>query len=204
MCVLMALSGCAEQDPKRHYQEIVIEPQSEQPADHRHADDRTALPGPAVPAPPLPASDPQAADTPEFTWDTPSGWTESPGTGMRLATLELSHGYESAECTLIALSGDTGSLSANVRRWMEQVDIEPPPEEEMQAYLSGLRRFETQGGLEGVLVDFSPWIADPSRTSTLVGVIEKGEHTLFVRLTGSQSLLDSQRDQFMQLCKSVK
>ncbi len=196
--MLLIFAGCAEQEvPKRHYQEFIVEASPATPAtgDPHHHAHMTDIPLPAQ-APPV-----QSA---EFEWDTPEEWREEPGAGMRVATLHIDGDTEQAECTLIVLAGDTGGLQANIERWMEQVGIAPPSGYAMGTYLDELERFETAGGDAGLLVDFDPFVDDASATSTLVGIIERGEETLFVRLTGSKGLLASERDRFVSLCKSIR
>ncbi len=197
---ILIFAGCSEPEvPKRQYQEFIVDapPPAEHATDdpHHHAH-MTDIP--------LPAETPPPAQSAEFEWDTPEEWREEAGAGMRLATLLIDADTEQAECTLIVLGGDTGGLQANIERWMEQAGIDPPYGDAMRAYVDGLEQFETAGGDTGLLVDFDPFVDDASATSTLVGIIERGEETLFVRLTGSKGLLASERERFISLCKSIR
>ena len=194
----LILTGCSEPEvPKRHYQEIVVEapPPVEQAMHHD--------PHPSMTDIPLPAQ-PRLPEAPPFTWDTPDGWTEEPGVGMRLATLRIDTDTEQAECTLIVLGGDAGGLTANIVRWMEQVHIAPPSDYALRTYVDGLDRLQTEGGLAGVVIDFDEFVDDPAALSTLAGIIERGRETVFVKLTGSKGLLARERDNFIQLCKSIR
>ena len=63
----------------------------------------------------------------EPVWETPEGWTEEPGEGMRKATFKVKGEGPTLECTVISLpdpNGDPGStdyLLANVNRWRGQL-----------------------------------------------------------------------------------
>lgn len=194
----LIVTGCSEPEvPKRHYQEILVEapPPMEQAMPHDSHGSMADIPLRAQTRPP---------EATPFTWDTPDGWTKEPGVGMRLATLRIETDTEQAECTLIVLSGDAGGLGANIVRWMEQVHIDPPPDYALRAYVDGLDRLETEGGLAGVFIDFDEFVEDPAALSTLAGIIERDRETMFVKLTGSKDLLARERDNFIQLYKSIR
>lgn len=200
LMMIVSLSGCGESEVTvRRYQEKVVDappPPAAPFMDHAHGEAMQDIPMP------LPAT-PPAAST-EFSWETPPGWREEAGFGMRLATLWIEDGDARGECTLIVLSGQTGSLEANVVRWMGQVNITPPPGPALQNWLENRPTFTTAGGHEGVLVDFDEFVTDPDALSTLGGIIQSGQDTLFVKLTGPKSLLAQERDRFVALCESVQ
>jgi hypothetical protein len=188
---VLLLVACAEQPEKRVYTEIVIDapPPVARGVDEAHRDMRDMA---------LPAVQ-RSSGSAEFSWTAPAGWREEPGTGMRLATLWV----EDGECTLIVLSGDVGGLAANIARWMDQVQLRPLSPAQMQSYIEGLERFETSAGLSGLLLDFDEFVQDAAALSTLGGIIQRGPETMFVKLTGSKSLLARERDNFITLCKSI-
>ena len=191
------LSACSEPEvPLRRYQEYVVDapPAMADVVEHAHQD-MGDIPMPMQTRPP---------DAETFTWTTPAGWREAPGMGMRLATLTVERGDETAEATLIVLSGDAGGLGANITRWMEQVNIRPPTGATMDAYIENLPSFTTVGGLDGRLIDFDEFIVAADALSNLIGVIPRGRQTLFIRMSGTQALLAQERDAFLALCKSVQ
>jgi len=193
----LIVTGCSDPEvPKRHYREVIVEapPPAEQAMNDAHPPMRDI---------PMPAQT-RSPETSSFAWDTPEGWREEAGIGMRLATLRVDADTEQAECTLIVLGGDAGGLAANIVRWMEQVQIDPPSDDALRAYVDGLDRLETEGGLTGVFIDFDEFVEDPSALSTLAGIIERGHETLFVKLTGSKDLLAREREHFIALCKSIR
>lgn len=214
IAAVFLVAGCAEPEvPKRSYREFIVEApppgdhhhhhhhdhahamtDSEMPADHVHAEMRDI---------PMPIQRrPDQATT--FEWDTPEGWREEAGAGMRLATLWVSDNGGEVECTLIVLGGDAGGVQANIVRWMEQVRIQPPTGHEMQAYLDGLEEIATQGGDRGVFIDFGEFVPEPDQLSTLAAIIERGAESLFIKFTGPRQLLEQERSAFNQLAQSIR
>ncbi len=197
--IAIIFSGCAERDlVVRNYEEVVSEPTRAQAPVAESEDPHAAL----IPSPPSDGY--SSTQESSFTWETPVGWREEPGVGMRLATLWVDAEPESAEITLIVLRGETGSLEANIVRWMGQVQIAPPSADELSYYIDNLKKFTTEGGHEGVFIDFDEWVENPADASTLGGIIRRGQETLFVKATGSKELLAQQRDAFLELCRSIR
>ena len=58
-------------------------------------------------------------------WNVPAGWTQQPGSDMRVATLLPPAAAGKAELSIIQLSGDAGGDLANVNRWRGQLGLEP-------------------------------------------------------------------------------
>lgn len=197
----MLFAACSDEaPPKRYYQEVVIQaPPPSEPVDPHAGMDISG----GMLAPPLTPMAPPASGR-SITWDIPEGWDQQPGSGMRLATLVIRTESETAECTLIILSGDVGGLDANIQRWMGQVNLPIPPSAEFRSYVNNLARFQTAGGHSALLVDFNPLVQDDAALSTLGGIIEMGPQTLFIKLTGSKGLLADEYDRFLSLCRSVR
>ena len=162
-----------------------------------------------------PTADHPAADNPEadhdhpagghLGWDTPPGWQESAGTGMRLASFEVAGADATGNCTIITLSGAAGGLEANVKRWIGQLGLPAPDDEEFRRYLDGQESFTSLGGLPGILVDLTVLSeAHPEAAeSMLAGVITAGAQTVFVKFTGPLPLLKEERARFAALCSSI-
>jgi hypothetical protein len=184
-----ALCACERPDAVRHYTERV-----------------TVAPAPpaAVPLEPGPAEKPRAA-TP-LAWETPEGWEEKPGGGMRLASFVVGEGDQAADCSIISLAGDAGGLQGNVARWMGQLDIAVPPEDAFARFLSEQRTFATAGGHEGVLVDLSTLAQGDAAASTTMfaGVVKRRGKTIFVKLMGDRDVLEAERGRFLSLCTSLR
>lgn len=182
------LSGCGQKTPQwREYEEVYIEPQARQaPA---------MMAQPSV-APSAPVS---------LKWTTPESWTDLPASSMRLANFSLGSGDATGICTVIKLGGSAGGIEANIKRWMGQVNIEPPPAAELAAFIERQPKFTSAGGMEGVLVDLTP-LGDPApETTTMLAALFPGEDmTLFVKLTGPRKLLAGEKERFEKLCRSLK
>ncbi len=139
-----------------------------------------------------------------ITWEKPASWNEQRGAGMRLATFTIGEGARTGLCTIVSLSGMAGGIEANVRRWMGQLNLETPGEEEFAAFLRRQTAFKTAGGFDGVAVDLTE-IGNPAPadSSMLAAIITAGDASLFVKLTGAVEVLRAEKQAFIQLCKSV-
>lgn len=169
-----------------------------------------------VPAPkPSAASSHGKADMPRpgaedkaLVWKTPAGWSETRGSGMRLATLVVTSadGLAQAECSVITLRGGAGGVSANVGRWMGQMQLSLPADDTMDTFLARQESFTTAGGDKGLLVDLTALQAnaDPALPSMMVGLVMQQDRTAFFKLTGPGGFLITQREPLLALCRSVE
>jgi hypothetical protein len=76
------------------------------------------MPGGQLPPPPRPTG--KGA----LKWALPKGWTETPGSGMRYATL-TPPGAGKLEMSVVVLPGPAGGEPANVNRWRGQIGLPP-------------------------------------------------------------------------------
>jgi len=178
-------------------------PGCERSSSHKRIYDEIVEPSPAL----LPD---QAVS---FAWDLPQGWIEQPAGGMRLATITnpQSPGLEVSIVSLSGVAGlswptGQGGISANLNRWMKQIDLPELNEPALEEFLNTQKTFKTQGGLLCVLVDFTTLQPqeDLSLPGMLVGVVEIPEQTVFVKMTAPLSVLNQNRDAFEALCQSLK
>lgn len=141
---------------------------------------------------------------PGLVWDLPSGWTERAPTQMRVANFGVA-GDERAECYLTVLVGEAGGLAANVNRWRVQMSL-PALTGEM---LAALPRAPLFGG-DAVLVDFTgTWTgmsgAGSDANWRLVGLLRLSpEGSLFLKMTGPESVIAAQKDAFLALARSLR
>ena len=77
-----------------------------------------------------------SAQKPPLAWDLPEGWTETPGNGMRLVTFH-STDKDPVECTIVSLGGMAGGLESNIVRWMGQINIPMPAQDQFDATRRG-------------------------------------------------------------------
>jgi hypothetical protein len=70
-------------------------------------------------------------------WKLPAGWRERPGSGMRLATLELGSMDQPLELSVIRLGtmgmSDAAYVLSNVNRWRGQLQLPPITAEQLDA-----------------------------------------------------------------------
>ena len=130
----------------------------------------------------------------DLVWTTPAGWKEMPGSGMRLASF-VAEGQPDVLCTLIVLGGMAGSTESNVSRWRGQVGLPP-------ADPAPLAKME--GALPFLLVDVqAEAVAAGTPTSLLGTIYEQAERTIFLKLTAPTAVLESQREAFLSLARSL-
>lgn len=100
-------------------------------------------------------------------WKLPQGWTESPGTGMRAATINIPSGDRTHELSVIALpwSGDDGELLSNVNRWRGQMSLP----EINQTALDETTRSVKVGDATMTIVDLSGNFAAGAMTPPFAG-----------------------------------
>lgn len=168
--------------------------------------DRPAEAAPQAPtAMPMPDVAPVSGGT-ALNWDTPEGWAEAPGSGMRLATFTMGSAEEPGTCTMVLLVGVAGGLEANIERWLGQLDLSVPAGEEFKSFVDAQERFTTAGGLPVVLVDLTGLteVQSDRPDSMLAGVVLAGEQTVFVKLTGPVTLLNKEKERLSALCRSVR
>jgi hypothetical protein len=136
-------------------------------------------------------------------WKTPVGWAETKGSGMRLATFAVNSGGDAATCTIVLLGGNAGGLEANILRWIGQAGLKPLSEDEMKSFVSKQQTIKSDGGLDVFIADLTT-LSDKNAKSTMIAsIVTVGESTGFVKLSGPAEVLTAQKENFIQLCKSL-
>jgi hypothetical protein len=188
---LALCASCGRNDSAwRTYREVVVEP------GHNH--DQAAM---AMPAD-MPGGG-GAAPTGSLAWKSPDGWTESPGTGMRLVSFAVGSGTDTGLCTIVMLGGDAGGVEANVVRWIGQIGATAPSGDALGAFMARQDKIASAGGFEGLAVDLTE--LDPSLPqSMLAALLDVDGSTAFIKLTGSPSLLKQEKQRFLEVCRSIK
>jgi hypothetical protein len=184
--------GCRPaQEDVRTYREITVRP-------------------PETPVhPPVAQSAPQAKQGQAegtLRWDTPEGWTEAAGSGMRVASFTMSSADGAGECSLIMLGGNAGGLEANIKRWAGQVELTLPAQDQCTSFVEKQERFTSPHGFPVVLVDLTGLTEEQAAgsNSMLAGVITLGSRTLFAKFTGPVALLNSERVRLSAFCRSLR
>lgn len=134
-------------------------------------------------------------------WVAPAGWTVQPRRAMREVSFALPAG---AECYVTRLSADAGGLRANLDRWCTQLGKEALTDEALAA----LERVEMLGqrvpvlALEGA---FTGMDGVAREGQGLLGVAcIRTEDSLFVKLTGPESVVRTERANFLAFVQSLE
>ena len=134
-------------------------------------------------------------------WTAPAGWTEQAPRAMREVTLSVPGG---GECYIARLASDAGGLRPNLDRWSNQVGRGPLSDEAFAA----LPKVEMLGQSVPVLElegDFSGMDGNVQAGQGLLGVAcIRSNDSLFVKLTGPESVVRAAREDFLAFVRSLE
>jgi len=131
-----------------------------------------------------------------YAWTAPEGWESQPPSSMRIASYLVPHGTEQGDLSVIRLAGVAGGPLNNLNRWRGQLGLDPVAEGSPEA---GGRTVETPAGT------FTCWTlinGEPVNQGMLVGMLFVGDHSMFVKLTGSPDLVTAVENQFTSYLES--
>ena len=158
---------------------------------------------------PMPAANagagaPQARGPIPLEWSMPTGWVELPPTDLRLANFSLQASPES-ECYLSVLPGSAGGVVGNINRWQKQMGQPDLTEAQIAALpkipLLGLEA--TKVVIDGAFGGMSG--TDPKSGYRMYGaVLQAGENSIFVKMTGPQAVLTPEETNFDAFCGSIR
>ncbi len=149
--------------------------------------------GPAGLVPPPP-------DSPAH-WTRPESWAEQPLTEMRLASFKVAGpDADSADVSVIAFPGEAGGLISNINRWRGQLQLSPLSEEQLPEVIQKI----VVDNVPADLVDFQTAANAPKPSRILGAVLQAGDRTWFVKMTGPPQLIESQRQIFLDFVKSFR
>jgi len=122
----------------------------------------------------------ETSQTLPFHWTLPKQWTEVPASGMRAASFKFTPSkYHAYDISIVKLSGNVGSLLANINRWRGQIKLAPLQENELNAYTQQKKI----GNYSFIYVDFSN--EKLSKDGRIIAAILTLENdTFFFKLTG--------------------
>lgn len=211
----MFTSGCDQKIVSREYEEIIIDsPLKSHSVAHN---DPHGFMGMGFDHPDISQMMANVSDDPQtqkqldasvvkapLSWRTPNGWSEVVGGRMRLVTFRSKDSTKPIECTIVSLGGRAGGLKSNIVRWMNQVNIAIPPDDQLQSFVDGLETIGAQGGFSLKVVDLTSLVDGGQLPSMISAVAQLSDMTVFVKMTGNKNALIENRDQFKTLCKSLK
>ena len=129
----------------------------------------------------------------ELTFETPQGWTETPGNAFSQAAFAV----DDAKVTVSGLSASANNLLANVNRWRRQVDLEPIEETELKEQVQTITLGDGEEGNYIVLAG--------SQGTSMLGVIAVRDGTMwFVKMMGGEETIAREKPRFEQFVKSLQ
>ena len=136
-------------------------------------------------------------------WNVPAGWEMGDERPMRLVTFTPTVAINS-ECYITVLSGSGGGLLGNINRWRKQMGKSDLDHSSLEALpsISVLGRPAKLIELRGAFTGMS---GTTQSNHMMLGVIsELPNRSLFIKMTGPESEMQSQRDRFISFCSSVR
>ncbi len=141
-----------------------------------------------------------------LSWNVPNGWHEKSVSGMRLASF-ASDQDPGIDVSIVSLGGMAGGVSANVNRWLKQINLPSLDEEALNQFLSKQKKFKTESGLSVTLVDLT-MLQEREDNNTepgiLAAMVEIPERTVFLKMSGTVDEIDKNREAFAALCQSLQ
>lgn len=140
-----------------------------------------------------------------ISWTAPQGWIEKKGTGMRLVAFTVADQNNPVETSIVSLAGGAGGLSANVTRWLQQLKLPIPADEELQQFIDRQEKIKTPSGLSVLMIDFTQLQKDagPDTSSIIAAIIEQSDSHIFVKMTGTKQSVLKNLDSFKSLVNSI-
>jgi len=139
---------------------------------------------------------------PPLSWETPNGWIQQKGSGMRLATFKAESKSGPVQCSLISLGGQAGGIESNVLRWMKQIKVQVPGNEPMKKFLSRQEDIITKGEFSIKIINLAE-ISQDKAPSMIAAIAEIKSMTIFVKMTGSKEATIEQFESFKRLIQSL-
>lgn len=195
------MSGCSEHQTPREYQEVSKRPSVASHLDGVPEDTHHGMffpPQKEVPEPMLEIKKDSLKSHIEAVWtEMAPAWVEAPLAAMSIATFKPSSATTGAQVTFTVLAGKGGGLQENVTRWLRQLKLLTPTDEQLEAFLAKLETKKSSTGISFTFVDFTSLGTQGNEPSMLAAVVDLGNQTLFIKLSGSLSELKLLRREFL-------
>jgi hypothetical protein len=151
----------------------------------------------AEPEPPAPRNHPPTLDDIRsmFSFDRPAGWKENPQPAEgRIFEFSVSDAAGTAVVTLSALQGG-GELAENINRWRGQVGLDPLGPAEISKAAAPI-----------TFIGSDAWLVEAMGRDRGILVIASlnPQFSIFFKMTGPPSTVQSQKDAFMKIAQTFK
>ncbi|HKH44738.1 MAG TPA: hypothetical protein VKM72_08750 [Thermoanaerobaculia bacterium] len=176
----------------------------------------TATEAPAAPSPigPISSRDgaapmaPAAGEESALDFKLPAGWQSEPASGMRLAQASIPGTNGAGQLAVFYFGpGGGGDVESNIQRWVGQMQPEPGTQPERQT-------FETANGFQVTWVDVAGTLlpsgmgagpTTPQPNFRLLGAVVEGPGgPWFFKATGPKDALAAERENFLEMLRSVQ
>jgi len=207
------LVSCDQAPEKRRYEEVAISKALAHPmmdmmaaGEDPHAFMRDMPSMPEMKD--MPASDALMASVTQapLSWQTPEGWQEKAGSGMRVATFAVADKNGKAECSIVSLGAEAGTLKSNAVRWAEQINVSVKDHSAFDRFLSTQTSLKTKDGTAAKIIDFTSLQdkEEEAAPSMIAAIVSYPDKTVFVKLAGSKRAVSANREKFKNFCQSLK
>ena len=153
-----------------------------------------------APTPPLIA----AAQGTLLQYTLPPGWQEKPLSPMRLASFKaISPNGDEIDVSVVSLPGMAGGDLANVNRWRGQLKLTPIDEDALDKSAEHVKA----NGHDFLMVDLvsdTPIDAQEGKQRILAAILNENERAWFIKMTGEDIAVDSQKSAFTDFLRSLK
>lgn len=149
------------------------------------------------------AADPASAGV---AYDMPQGWNRvQPASSMRMDQAVIPGAAGSAELVVFFFgAGSGGGTQDNLDRWAAQMESQTPPTQEtFQANGMNITWIDTSGTLLPSTMGSGPQSPQPN-SRMFAAVVEGQGGPWFFKMTGPAETMAQQRDNFLQLLRSVR
>jgi hypothetical protein len=191
--LVSALVGCKRDSSRTYYA----------PKEDTQAPTPTQTAAPASANSQMPPQDMSVpSGLPTLNWTLPAGWQEKSASGMRAASFTAAGtNGQTADISVIPLPIIGHELEL-VNMWRQQVQLPPATQADADKSAEPV----TIAGGQGKLFQFAseqPMIDGKFRAGILVAELTRGAMSWFFKMTGDESFVSSQKQNFVQFLKSV-
>lgn len=153
------------------------------------------------------------------TWEAPDSWVDKdsssalrigsylipdPASSLPVQHIDASN-PRNIDVSVVQLAGFAGGLEDNVIRWMKQIGILLPDDDQLQVFLEQAQRFSTRTGQEGIYIDLTPMLSGDITQSTGIfgAIIATGKYTVFVKAQGAKPRVIEEIPALKAFCKTL-
>jgi len=145
-----------------------------------------------------------AASPNEIAWKTPKGWVEQAPSAIRLGSFIIKgENGQTADISVVPLSGEAGGDLANINRWRGQIHLPPITPAELTQNSQTI----SPGGRSMLWVDFvgaEPLMQSRYKKRVMAAIYHRGGRTWFFKMLGEDTTVRQAKSSFMQFLKSLR